>query len=77
MNRPMQVVCSADIQVLEPLTGSEAAVNQAKEYAPLAKALGFNAMEAYVRWDYVRARTGAFLTGVSTTTSSTCCVATT
>ncbi|MBI5094242.1 MAG: beta-galactosidase [Candidatus Hydrogenedentes bacterium] len=60
LRRPMQVVCSAGVQVLGRNDGPKSSVDMLREYAPLAKALGFNAVEAYVRWDFVEPAPGHF-----------------
>ncbi|MDQ1256160.1 MAG: hypothetical protein QG656_756 [Candidatus Hydrogenedentes bacterium] len=65
LRRPMQVVCSAGVEVLGDVEQDFAgmldrSVANLREQAPLAKALGFNAVEAYVRWNVVEPRRGEF-----------------
>ena len=62
LTRPMQVVCSAGVAVHGSLEDGmlERSVANLREYLPLAKALGFNAIESYVRWDMVEPEPGRF-----------------
>ncbi|MBX3177619.1 MAG: beta-galactosidase [Candidatus Hydrogenedentes bacterium] len=56
LERPMDLVCSAGVDVrggIEALDSSLAALN---ELAPLARVLGFNAVESYVSWKRVEPR---------------------
>ncbi|MBI4558091.1 MAG: beta-galactosidase [Candidatus Hydrogenedentes bacterium] len=61
LQRPMDIVCSAGARVLgardEILKPS---IESLREQVPLAKALGFNGVEAYVRWDFVEPAPGKF-----------------
>ena len=60
LRRPMELVCSADgaLSGTRPYSGD--CVPQLRESLPLAKALGFNAVESYVRWNYVEPELGKF-----------------
>ena len=60
LNRPMQIVCSAGVSVLGTPATLHDSINNLKELLPLAKALGFNGIESYVRWDLVEPSPGKF-----------------
>jgi len=60
LKRPMDVVCSAGAEVLNKDGFLERSVANLREQVPLSKALGFNAIEAYVRWDLVEPERGRF-----------------
>ena len=60
LERPLEVVCSAGIQVLGARDALAQSIDALREQMPLAKALGFNAIEAYVRWDVVEPEEGRF-----------------
>jgi Beta-galactosidase len=65
LTRPMQVVCSAGVDVRGDAACDRAGMLERsmanlREEAPLAKALGFNAVEAYVRWNVVEPEQGKF-----------------
>lgn len=58
--RPMQIVCSAEGGLSGIAEYSQEALWTLRESILLAKALGFNAIESYVRWDYVEPDPGRF-----------------
>ncbi len=58
--RDKDVVCSAGVEVLGREGTLERSLANLREQAPLAKALGFNGIEAYVRWDLVEPEPGRF-----------------
>jgi len=65
LQRPMDMVCSAGVEVLGRFAPDdrgmlERSVANLREQLPLAKALGFNGIEAYVRWDLVEPKPGEF-----------------
>lgn len=65
LDRPMQVVCSAGVEVhggygSDRADALDRCVANLREQVPLAKALGFNGIEAYVRWDLVEPAPGRF-----------------
>ncbi len=53
LNRPMQIVCSAGVDTDGSLEELWTSLPALRDYAPLAKVLGFTAVESYVRWDIV------------------------
>jgi hypothetical protein len=60
LNRPMQINCTvgiADVGNPPPLAAS---LENIREYAPLAKVLGFTSIECFVRWDMIEPHPGAF-----------------
>jgi len=60
LERPMQIVCSAGLTVRGTPDDLLRSIDDLKELLPLAKALGFNGIETYVRWDYVEPELGRF-----------------
>ena len=60
LKRPMQIVCSAGVTVRGTPEDLEPSIDTLKELLPLAKGLGFNGIESYVRWDFVEAKPGRF-----------------
>lgn len=61
LNRQMEVVCSlpgASVGTAED--DMERGKALLREFLPLAKALGFTAIESYVRWNYVEPQMGTF-----------------
>lgn len=65
LQRPMDVVCSAGVEVLGRFGPNDRrmldrSIANLREQLPLAKALGFNGIEAYVRWDLVEPKPGEF-----------------
>jgi len=55
-----EIVCSAGVEVLGREGMLERSLASLREQAPLAKALGFNGIEAYVRWDLIEPEPGRF-----------------
>jgi hypothetical protein len=53
IRREMDVVCDAGVPSHGTLDDLPNALNRLREMVPLAKALGFNGIECYVRWDFV------------------------
>ncbi len=61
LKSPMEIVCSAPgASVGTAEEDPEEARSLLREFLPLAKALGFTAIESYVRWNYVEPRMGEF-----------------
>jgi len=60
LKRPMQIVCSAGVTVLGTPNDLRNSIDMLKELLPLAKGLGFNGVESYVRWDFVEPTPGKF-----------------
>jgi len=60
LERPMQIVCSAGVTVRGAPDDLRNSIDSLKELLPLAKALGFNGIESYVRWDFVEPELGTF-----------------
>jgi hypothetical protein len=60
LERPMQLVVSAGVTVRGGWNELQASLDSLHELAPLAKVLGFNAIESYVRWDLVEPRKDQF-----------------
>ncbi|MFH1739206.1 MAG: beta-galactosidase [bacterium] len=60
LKRPMNIVCSAGVGTHDDLGTLETSLANMNELVPLAKVLGFNAIESYVRWDIVEPEEGRF-----------------
>jgi hypothetical protein len=60
LSRPVQIGTTAGVAVLGRDGLLEPSISALRELAPLAKALGFTAIEAYVRWDMVEPEQGRF-----------------
>jgi hypothetical protein len=60
LKRPMQLVVSAGVTVRGDWNDLQSSLDNLHELAPLAKVLGFNAIESYVRWDLVEPQKGRF-----------------
>lgn len=59
LKRPMQLVTTAGADA-RTLDGLEEALATIRNLAPLARALGFNAIESYVKWNFVERAPGVF-----------------
>lgn len=57
--RKMQIVSTADIPVIED-EALEATLDRMKDTCPYIRALGFNGVESYVRWNVVEHRQGEY-----------------
>lgn len=60
LERPMEIVCSADGALSGHAPVTPDVVQRLRESLPLAKALGFTAVESYVRWNHVEPELGRF-----------------
>ncbi len=60
LKRPMDIVCSAGVAVLSDSTALKSSIDALHELAPLAKVLGFNAIESYVKWNLIEPELGRF-----------------
>lgn len=60
LRRPMFITCTVGIPDTGYPPSRDAALNNIREYAPLAKVLGFTSIECFVRWDLIEPRPGEF-----------------
>ena len=60
LERPMQIVCSADGALSGSTNRLTGLIAHLRESLPLVKALGFNAVESYVRWNFAEPERGRF-----------------
>lgn len=60
LDRPMQCVISAGAHTRGGPETLDASLDLMREYIPLAKVLGFTAIETYVRWNWVEPEEGVF-----------------
>lgn len=60
LERPMEIVCSAGVSVFSDPNALQSSLVSLRELAPLAKVLGFNAVESYVKWNTVEPEMGRF-----------------
>ncbi|MFA6239861.1 MAG: family 14 glycosylhydrolase [Candidatus Hydrogenedentales bacterium] len=60
LERPMQINCTVGIPDVGNPPSLAVALENIREYAPLAKLLGFTSVECFVRWDLLEPREGEF-----------------
>ncbi|RJP32296.1 MAG: glycosyl hydrolase family protein [Candidatus Omnitrophota bacterium] len=60
LQRPMDVVCTAGVDVLSDHSALQSSLEALHELAPLAKVVGFNAVESYVKWNLIEPELGRF-----------------
>ncbi|MBN2327305.1 MAG: beta-galactosidase [Candidatus Omnitrophica bacterium] len=60
LEKPMDIVCSAGVAVLSDAEALHSSLDALHELAPLAKVLGFNAIESYVKWNLIEPEMGRF-----------------
>lgn len=60
LERPMEIVCTAGVEVFSDPNALQSSLNALRELAPLAKVLGFTAVESYVRWNEIESEMGRF-----------------
>jgi hypothetical protein len=60
LNRPMQITCTVGIPDIGNPPSLEIAIDNIREYAPLAKLLGFTSVECFVRWDLIEPQPGEY-----------------
>ncbi|GMW00105.1 MAG: hypothetical protein AMXMBFR84_12430 [Candidatus Hydrogenedentota bacterium] len=60
LNRPMAITCTVGIPDEGDPPPLETALDNIREYAPLAKLLGFTSVECFVRWNLIELQPGAF-----------------
>ncbi|MBX7259290.1 MAG: beta-galactosidase [Candidatus Hydrogenedentes bacterium] len=60
LQRPMQINCTVGIPDVGNPPSLAVALENIREYAPLARLLGFTSVECFVRWDLLEPREGEF-----------------
>lgn len=60
LQRPMRINCTVGIPDIGNPPPLETAMDNIREYAPLAKVLGFTSIECFVRWDLLEPKQGHF-----------------
>ncbi|MCC6487656.1 MAG: family 14 glycosylhydrolase [Candidatus Hydrogenedentes bacterium] len=60
LKRPFELTCTVGIPDVGNPPSLQTALDNIREYAPLAKLLGFNSIECFVRWDLLEPRPGEF-----------------
>lgn len=60
LQRPMQITCTVGIADTGNPPPLEQSLDNLREYAPLAKVLGFTSVECFVRWDMIEPRKNEF-----------------
>ena len=60
LGRPMQLTCTVGIPDVGNPPSIDLALENIREYGPVAKALGFTSIECFVRWDMIEPRPGEF-----------------
>lgn len=60
LERPMEITCTVGIEDVGDPPSLENSLNSIREYAPLAKLLGFTSIECFVRWDMIEPQPGVF-----------------
>ncbi|MBI5093412.1 MAG: beta-galactosidase, partial [Candidatus Hydrogenedentes bacterium] len=60
LQRPMRINCTVGIADTGNPPPLEQSLDNLREYAPLAKALGFTSVECFVRWDMIEPRRNRF-----------------
>ena len=60
LKRPMEITCTVGIEDVGDPPSLENSLNNIREYAPVAKVLGFTSVECFVRWDLLEPRPGEF-----------------
>lgn len=56
LQRPIDAVCSAGVSVLGDESDLQSSLDALHELAPLARVLGFNGVESYVKWNLIEPR---------------------
>lgn len=60
LGRPMRLNCTVGIPDIGNPPSLEQALDNIREYAPVAKVLGFTSVECFVRWDMIEPERGRF-----------------
>ncbi len=60
LQRPIALTCTVGIPDVGNPPSLETALANIREYAPLAKLLGFTSVECFVRWDLIETQPGVF-----------------
>lgn len=60
LERPMKITCTIGIPDVGDPPSLETALNNVREYGPLARLMGFTSAECFVRWNLIETQLGQF-----------------